>query len=84
MIAYTEHKIVRKYVGKDYKEARELPNLIDIQLSSFERFLQRDKVLEGNAPDTQGLEEVFRTTFPIESPNGDMLLEYEQIGRAHV
>ncbi|OHD15775.1 MAG: DNA-directed RNA polymerase subunit beta [Spirochaetes bacterium GWD1_61_31] len=76
-MAYTEHKIVRKYVGKDYKEARELPNLIDIQLSSFERFLQRDKVLEGNAPDTQGLEEVFRTTFPIESPNGDMLLEYE-------
>ena len=76
-MAYTEHKIVRKYVGKDYKEARELPNLIDIQLSSFERFLQHDKVLKGNVPDIQGLEEVFRTTFPIESPNGDMLLEYE-------
>jgi len=77
MMAYTEHKIVRKYVGKDYREARELPNLIDIQLSSFERFLQHDKVLKGVAPDMQGLEEVFRATFPIESPNGDMLLEYE-------
>ena len=76
-MAYTEHKISRTYIGKDYKEAIELPDLIDIQLSSYERFLQRDKVLQGCIPDGQGLEEVFKNTFPIESPNGDMLLEYE-------
>jgi len=76
-MAYTENKISRTYIGKDYKEAIELPDLIDIQLSSYERFLQRDKVLSGALPDEQGLEEVFKATFPIESPNGDMLLEYE-------
>ena len=76
-MAYTENKVTRTYVGKSYKEAIELPDLIDIQLSSYERFLQRDKMAAGQAPEPYGLEEVFRTTFPIESPNGDMLLEYE-------
>jgi DNA-directed RNA polymerase subunit beta len=42
-MAYTENKVTRTYVGKDYKEAIELPDLIDIQLSSYERFLQRAK-----------------------------------------
>ena len=79
-MAYTEHKIQRRYIGKDYQEAMELPDLIDIQLSSFERFLQRDKVRQGLAPDPVGLEEVLRTTFPIESPSGDMLLEFERYG----
>ncbi len=76
-MAYTENKVTRTYVGKDYKEAIELPDLIDIQLSSYERFLQRARMSKGDAPEPYGLEEVFRTTFPIESPNGDMLLEYE-------
>jgi DNA-directed RNA polymerase subunit beta len=65
-------------VGKDFQEVMGLPDLIDIQLSSYERFLQRDKVRSGAGPDVAGLEEVFRNTFPIESPNGDMLLEYER------
>ncbi len=76
-MAYTENKVTRTYVGKSYREAIELPDLIDIQLSSYERFLQRGKMAAGQAPEPYGLEEVFRTTFPIESPNGDMLLEYE-------
>ena len=54
----------------------EIPNLVDIQLSSYERFLQRKTLLKGEPPLKQGLEEVFQSTFPIESPNGDMLLEY--------
>ena len=54
----------------------EIPNLIDIQLASYERFLQRRTLQRGEAPARQGLEEVFQSTFPIESPNGDMLLEY--------
>ncbi len=82
-MAYTENKISRTYIGKDYREAIELPDLIDIQLSSYERFLQRDKVVMGQLPDEQGLEEVFRNTFPIESPNGDMLLEYEHYTLDH-
>ena len=54
----------------------EIPNLVDIQLASYERFLQRKTLLKGEPPLKQGLEEVFQSTFPIESPNGDMLLEY--------
>jgi DNA-directed RNA polymerase subunit beta len=76
-MAYTEHKISRTYVGKDYKEAIELPDLIDIQTASYERFLQRGKLARGEPTDLQGLKEVLNATFPIESPNGDMLLEFE-------
>ncbi|MDR2785245.1 MAG: DNA-directed RNA polymerase subunit beta [Treponema sp.] len=67
----------RTYIGKDIKDVMELPDLIDIQLCSYERFLQREKLRNGELPALQGLEEVFRTTFSIESPNGDMVLEYE-------
>jgi DNA-directed RNA polymerase subunit beta len=77
-MAISEKKIVREYVGKDYQEVMSLPDLIDIQLSSYERFLQREKVRSTVGLQTAGLEEVFRNTFPIESPNGDMLLEYER------
>ncbi|MGA2547595.1 MAG: DNA-directed RNA polymerase subunit beta [Rectinemataceae bacterium] len=77
-MAISEKKIVREYVGKDYQEVMSLPDLIDIQLSSYERFLQREKVRSAVGLQTAGLEEVFRNTFPIESPNGDMLLEYER------
>ena len=67
----------RQYLGKNIQNFMELPNLIDIQLSSYESFLQKEK-LDNNEPlAEQGLQEVFTSTFPIESPNGDMLLEYE-------
>jgi DNA-directed RNA polymerase subunit beta len=55
----------------------DLPDLIDIQFCSYERFLQREKLRNGEKPAVQGLEEVFKSSFPIESPNGDMVLEYE-------
>lgn len=67
----------RKYIGKDIANAMDLPDLIDIQLSSYERFLQRERLQKGEPALNQGLEEVFRSSFPIESPCGDLLLEYE-------
>ncbi|MDR1029995.1 MAG: DNA-directed RNA polymerase subunit beta [Treponema sp.] len=67
----------RRYIGKDIQDVMDLPDLIDIQLCSYERFLQRERLRNHEAPEIQGLEEVFRSTFPIESPNGDMVLEYE-------
>ena len=70
--------IERVYVGKEYHEVMDLPNLIDIQLASFEKFLQRDRLISGQPLLRQGLEEVFQSIFPIESPNGDMVLEYTQ------
>ena len=67
----------RQYVGKNIQNFMELPNLIDIQLSSYESFLQKEKLDNKQPLAEQGLQEVFNSTFPIESPNGDMLLEYE-------
>jgi DNA-directed RNA polymerase subunit beta len=73
----TDTRAKRTYIGKDIRDVMELPDLIDIQLSSYERFLQREKLRNQEKPENQGLEEVFRATFPIESQNGDMVLEYE-------
>ena len=69
--------INRQYIGKNIRNFMDLPDLIDIQLSSYEKFLQRDKSRAESSSEEVGLEDVFRSTFPIESPNGDMLLEYE-------
>ncbi|MDR0909518.1 MAG: DNA-directed RNA polymerase subunit beta [Spirochaetaceae bacterium] len=69
-------EIKRKYIGQDIEDVMEVPDLIEIQTSSYERFLQRDRIRAGEKPLMQGLEEVFQTTFPIESPTGDMTLEY--------
>ena len=69
--------INRQYIGKNIQNFMELPNLIDIQLSSYEGFLQKEKLDNHEALEEQGLQEVFSSTFPIESPNGDMTLEYE-------
>jgi DNA-directed RNA polymerase subunit beta len=76
MILDKAKKISRIAFGRGYEDVMEIPNLIDIQLSSYERFLQRRTMQRGDPPLKQGLEEVFQSTFPVESPNGDMLLEY--------
>jgi len=68
--------IKRQYIGKEYNEVMDIPGLVDIQLASYERFLQRERLIRGESLLDQGLEEVFQSVFPIESPNGDMLLEY--------
>ena len=68
--------IERLYVGKDFVEVMDVPNLVDIQLTSYERFLQVELAKKGEAIKNQGLEEVFQTIFPVDSPNGDMQLEY--------
>ncbi|MDR0321883.1 MAG: DNA-directed RNA polymerase subunit beta [Treponema sp.] len=67
----------RTYIGSDIQDVMDLPDLIDIQINSYERFLQRERVNKGEKPALQGLQEVFETTFPIKSPNEDMRLEYE-------
>ena len=76
MILDKSRKVKRTLFGRGFDDVMEIPNLVDIQLSSYERFLQRKTLQKGEPPLKQGLEEVFQSTFPIESPNGDMLLEY--------
>jgi hypothetical protein len=70
--------ITRTYIGSDFQEVCELPNLIGVQLDSYERFLQLDGYKKGEAPNpAYGLEKVFQSTFPIEVPNGEMRLVYK-------
>ena len=70
--------IERQYIGMEYYEVLDLPNLIDIQLSSYKKFLQRNLDANSNSLEEAGLEEVFQAIFPIDSPNGDMTLEYDK------
>ena len=69
--------INRQYIGKDIQTVMDVPNLIGIQTSSYESFLQSERLKNGEKLLNQGLQDVFNSTFPIESPNGDMSLEYE-------
>ncbi|HEO65629.1 MAG TPA: DNA-directed RNA polymerase subunit beta, partial [Spirochaetes bacterium] len=70
----TKEKITRKSLGR-LKDVISIPDLIEIQLNSYIRFLQFDTPPEERNL-TEGLEAVFRSTFPIESPNKDIILEY--------
>ena len=54
------------------KSKIDLPNLIEIQLTSYEWFLQT-KVAKKKP---QGLQAVFDEIFPIESPHDDVVLEF--------
>ena len=67
-------KIDRRYYGKDVPNFMELPNLIDIQIQSYNKFLNKEK--KTDETEIEGLESVFHTTFPIESTNEDMALQY--------
>jgi DNA-directed RNA polymerase subunit beta len=55
-------------------EVMEIPNLLAIQLESYAEFLQREIPIDKRAD--QGLESVFNSVFPIESPKGKYKLEY--------
>ena len=68
--------ISRVFIGNEIDEVIELPDLINIQLTSYDKFLQRNSLLNGEALNNQGLEEVFLSIFPIESSNGELVLEY--------
>ena len=76
MVAKGKH-IERKYIGSEFYDVCELPNLIGVQLDSYERFLQLSKIRKGEPLDPHyGLEAVFQDTFPIVSTNGEISLDY--------
>jgi DNA-directed RNA polymerase subunit beta len=52
----------------------ELPNLIEIQLQSYDWFLQAN--VPPQKRKLQGLQSVFTEVFPIESPHEDVVLEF--------
>ena len=57
-----------------YQDTFELPSLLDIQVKSYESFLQREA--DSSKRQDQGLEEVFREVFQLESYDGQIRLEY--------
>ena len=58
---------VRKNLGR-VKQIIEVPNLIDIQKSSYDKFLQTN--VPPNTRQEVGLQAVFRSVFPIKDFNG--------------
>jgi len=67
----TDH-VIRSF-GK-VRDAVEIPDLVAIQRKSYARFLQED--VPPTKRECVGLEALFRETFPIESYDKKMLLEY--------
>lgn len=56
------------------KECYEMPNMVEIQLDSYNIFLQAD--MAKNKRQDRGLESLFREVFPVESADGKYKLEY--------
>ncbi len=57
-----------------FQDNFKLPSLLDLQIVAYTQFLQRDVHFDKRADD--GLEEVFREVFPLESYDGQIKLEY--------
>ncbi|MBH66983.1 MAG: DNA-directed RNA polymerase subunit beta [Rhodospirillaceae bacterium] len=69
----TSRKRVRKSFGR-ITEVAPMPNLIEVQKSSYDHFLQMDIPLEER--ESVGLQEVFRTVFPIRDFSETSMLEF--------
>jgi DNA-directed RNA polymerase subunit beta len=55
-------------------DALPIPNLIDVQIESYQRFLQKE--VDPTKRKNEGLEALLREVFPIESYDGNLRLEY--------
>ncbi|AAK22489.1 DNA-directed RNA polymerase subunit beta [Caulobacter vibrioides] len=71
--SFTGKKRIRKSFGR-IPEAVQMPNLIEVQRSSYEQFLQRE-TRPGLRRD-EGVEAVFKSVFPIKDFNERAVLEY--------
>ena len=72
-LSFTGRKRLRKFFGK-IVEVAQMPNLIEVQKTSYDQFLQVDKP-EGGRKD-EGLQAVFSSVFPIKDFSESSLLEY--------
>ena len=72
-ISYASRKRVRRYFGR-LKESVEMPNLIEIQKSSYEQFLQRE--VEHEVRLDKGIQAVFNSIFPVKDFSDRANLEF--------
>ncbi|MGV6810956.1 MAG: DNA-directed RNA polymerase subunit beta [Brevirhabdus sp.] len=71
--SYLGQKRIRKYFGK-IREVLEMPNLIEVQKSSYDLFLRSG---DQAAPmDGEGINGVFQSVFPIKDFNETAILEF--------
>ncbi|WP_096784566.1 DNA-directed RNA polymerase subunit beta [Rhodobacter sp. CZR27] len=71
--SYVGQKRIRRYYGK-IREVLEMPNLIEVQKSSYDLFLK-----SGDGPkaaDGEGIQGVFQSVFPIKDFNETAVLEF--------
>ncbi len=71
--SFLGQKRLRKYYGK-IREILEMPNLIEVQKSSYKLFLN-----SGDQPDPldgEGIKGVFQSVFPIKDFNETAVLEF--------
>ncbi len=73
-LSFTGRKRLRKYFGK-MVEVAQMPNLIEVQKTSYDQFLQVDKPEVGVRKD-EGLQAVFASVFPIQDFQEVSRLEY--------
>ncbi len=71
--SYVGQKRIRRYYGK-IREVLEMPNLIEVQKSSYDLFLKSG---DGAKPaDGEGIQGVFQSVFPIKDFNENAVLEF--------
>ncbi|RME88574.1 MAG: DNA-directed RNA polymerase subunit beta [Candidatus Hydrogenedentota bacterium] len=73
-VAFEENSPLNVVNFGKIKKPIDIPQLVQIQLDSYREFLQLDKKPEKRDP--VGLQAVFLDSFPIESSNGDVVLEF--------
>ncbi|NCO51282.1 MAG: DNA-directed RNA polymerase subunit beta, partial [Deltaproteobacteria bacterium] len=71
--AFANNSLLRKHFAKS-GTIIDIPNLIDIQKTSYKRFLQAD--LPSSARRPVGLEAVFRSVFPIRDFSDSCSMEF--------
>ncbi len=71
--SYLGQKRLRKYFGK-IREVLEMPNLIEVQKSSYDLFLRSGE--QATPTDGEGIKGVFQSVFPISDFNETSVIEF--------
>ena len=74
--SYTEKKRIRKHFGK-FVERRRIPYMLQMQISSYSDFLQKD-IAEEDRKDI-GLQAIFKSIFPIVSHSKAEMIEFVKL-----